>query len=244
MESGRGSALGGQERGVAGPTAGRGYMEGGTNLRWARPAGPRRGAFPGVPGRGRRPPRRPRSPRGRKPPGAAPLAAAAAMKAVVQRVTRASVTGQSGGAGRSRPDPAPGRPCQGFSRAPPPGDPSPAAPSPPTAPLFPGPRRSARAAGSPLRDAETVVFSGACFCSGRGRPRSRASPGPPFRGVLLDCAWGGVSGARSSSPAAPLGVCAFLYPPHPPGFSPCPGLPGAGRPARCALLTGVRRGWF
>ena len=28
------------------------------------------------------------------------------------------------------------------------------------------------------------------------------------------------------------------------GFSPCLGLPGAGRPARCAPLTGVRRGWF
>ena len=251
VESGRGSALGGQERGVggahrgAGLHGGRGQVtEGGTNLRWARPAGPRCGALPGIPGRGRRPPRRPQSPRGRKPPGAAPLAAAAAMKAVVQRVTRASVTGQSGGAGRSRPDPAPGCPCQGFSRAPPPGDPSPAAPSTPTAPPSPGPRRSPRAAGSPLRDAVTVVFSGACFCSERGWPHPRASPGPPFRGVLLGCAWGGVSGARSSSPAAPLGVCAFLSPHTRPGFSPCPGLPGAGRPARCALLTGVRRGWF
>lgn len=37
--------------------------------------------------------------RGRKERGAAPLTPAAAMKAVVQRVTRASVTGQSGGAG-------------------------------------------------------------------------------------------------------------------------------------------------
>lgn len=37
--------------------------------------------------------------RGRKERDAAPLAPTAAMKAVVQRVTRASVTGQSGGAG-------------------------------------------------------------------------------------------------------------------------------------------------
>lgn len=43
--------------------------------------------------------------RGWKERGTAPLAPVAAMKAVVQRVTRASVTGQSGGAGpgRSRP---------------------------------------------------------------------------------------------------------------------------------------------
>lgn len=43
--------------------------------------------------------------RGRKERGAIAFAPAAAMKAVVQRVTRASVTGQSGGAGpaTSRP---------------------------------------------------------------------------------------------------------------------------------------------
>lgn len=57
--------------------------------------------------------------RGRKERDAGPLAPTAAMKAVVQRVTRASVTGQSGGAGPggATPDLAPcvpGQPRDSF----------------------------------------------------------------------------------------------------------------------------------
>lgn len=176
VESGRGLASWVGKNGSGGAHRGAGLHGGRDQPAVGEAGGPRRGAFPGVLGRGRRPPRRPRSPRGRKPPGAAPLAAAAAMKAVVQRVTRASVTGQSGGAGRSRPDPAPGRPCQGFSRAPPPGDPSPAPRAPPP-PLCSRPGRRRRLRWF-RRGTRRPSSSAALACSERD---GRAPGCPPAR---------------------------------------------------------------
>lgn len=97
--------------------------------------------------------------RGRKERVTAPLAPAAAMKAVVQRVTRASVTGQSGGAG---PGGAASDPAPGVVWPPPPGAPQ---------RVIPAAARALRQLGPGSRKSQSGT--------GQLRPRAWRAPARP-----------------------------------------------------------------
>lgn len=155
------------------------------------------------------------------------LAPAAAMRAVVQRVTRASVTGQSGGAapGGAAPDPAPAGPAAPATVSPrgaraalspaararartPAGLGAP--PRPQIAVLVTGPSASL-AVGSSLsvQDEHTSLFFLCWSCVQSGR--TSGNPQGPFFGGVSHKHAGSISGARTSS----FSTLRFKSPPFP-----------------------------